>query len=117
MKLELLPLKYAKEALEPEISRKTMEFHHDKHLQAYINNFNQLIEGTKLEDCSLEDVIKKASGPLFNNAAQAWNHQFFFDSLSEKKGQKPLNKTEEMIINKWKSFDRFKEEFNNIILT
>jgi len=111
MKLELKPLKYAKEALEPEISKQTLEFHHDKHLQAYVNNFNQFIEGSGLENNSLEEVIKSASGPLFNNAAQVWNHEFYFDSLTDKKGQNPLKKTEALINAKWGSVDKFKEEF------
>lgn len=111
MKLELKPLKYAKEALEPEISKQTLEFHHDKHLQAYVNNFNQFIEGSGLENNSLEEVIKSANGPLFNNAAQVWNHEFYFDSLTDKKGQNPLKKTEALINAKWGSVDKFKEEF------
>lgn len=79
----LLPeLHYAPDALAPGMSRETIEFHHGKHLQAYIDNLNRLIAGTQYEDMSLEDIVMKSGGAVFNNAAQAWNHTFFFDTLT-----------------------------------
>ena len=79
----LLPeLHYAPDALAPGMSRETIEFHHGKHLQAYIDNLNRLIAGTQYENMSLEDIVMKSGGAVFNNAAQAWNHTFFFDTLT-----------------------------------
>ncbi len=81
MKFELPPLPYEKNVLEPYISVKTLEFHHGKHHQVYITNLNNLIQGTKFENADLETIIKIGEGPIFNNAAQIWNHTFYFEGL------------------------------------
>ena len=79
----LLPeLPYALEALAPAMSAETLQYHYGKHLQTYLDNLNRLVAGTDFEEKSLEDIVKSSSGPLFNNAAQAWNHIFFFDTLT-----------------------------------
>lgn len=81
MAFELPDLPYRYDALEPVMSRETLEYHHDKHHRAYVTKTNQLVRGTQYEKASLEDIIKQASGPLYNNAAQVWNHTFFFECL------------------------------------
>ena len=78
----LPPLPYATDALEPLMSQQTIEYHYGKHLQTYVDNLNRLIEGTPYSDYTLEQIILDATGPLFNNAAQVWNHTFFFDTLT-----------------------------------
>lgn len=82
MRHEMPTLLYAPEALAPHISAETMKFHYGKHLQTYVDNLNRLIEGTLYEDMELEEIVCKASGSVFNNAAQVWNHTFFFDALT-----------------------------------
>ncbi len=85
-------LPYAKDALEPHISRETIEYHYGKHLQAYVDNLNKLIPGTEYEDVSLEEIIRRAEGPIFNNGAQVWNHTFYFNTFSPKPQEKPEGK-------------------------
>lgn len=104
-------LPYAKNALEPHISSETIDYHYGKHLQAYVDNLNKLIPGTEFEDASLEEIIKKAEGPIYNNAAQVWNHTFYFDSFSHKAQHEPVAKLADAIKSKWGSFDAFKAEF------
>ena len=87
---ELPVLPYAQDALEPVISQKTIEFHYGKHHQAYVNNLNNLIEGTEFENADLETIIKKSEGGIFNNAAQVWNHTFYFTSFSPNGGGEPV---------------------------
>ena len=89
MKFELPTLPYASDALEPVISKKTIEYHYGKHHQAYVNNLNNLIAGTEFENADLETIIKKAEGGIFNNAAQVWNHTFYFTSFSPNGGGEP----------------------------
>jgi len=113
MKFELPPLPYPMEALEPFLSKKTLEFHHGKHHQAYITKLNELVVGTPFEDKSLEEMIKTADGAIFNNAAQAWNHTFYFATFSPKGGGKPGGALAEAIDKKWGSFDRFVQEFSD----
>src|SRR5690606_32803289 len=110
----LPPLPYAYDALEPTISKETLEFHHDKHHQAYVTNLNKLIEGTEFESASLEDIIKKSSGGIFNNAAQVWNHTFYWHCMAPNAGGEPTGKVLEGINAKWGSFDAFKAEFNKM---
>ena len=112
MKFELPPLHYICDALEPFISCKTVEFHYTKHHQGYVNNLNKLVEGTKWEKKSLEDLIGKAEGPVFNNAAQVWNHTFYWEGFT--KGGKPLRDGKLLFeINRYfGSFDSFKEQFS-----
>jgi len=109
---ELPQLPYALDALAPHISKETLEFHYGKHHQTYVTNLNNLIVGTEFEHASLEDIVKKSSGGVFNNAAQIWNHTFYWNSLSPNGGGAPSGKLAEAIHAKWGSVDAFKEAFN-----
>lgn len=111
MKFELVKLPYAAEALEPVIGRQTIEFHHGKHLQAYVNNLNTLIQGTQFEAASLETIVKESDGALFNNAGQVLNHNLYFTQFSPNGGGKPGGKLAEAINNTWGSFENFQKEF------
>lgn len=104
-------LPYAADALEPAISQQTVEFHYGKHERTYINNLNDLIEGTEFEDVPLEDVIRDSKGALFNNASQAWNHIFYFFSFSPEGGGEPKGDLRKAIDRDFGSFDKFKEDF------
>ena len=108
---ELPPLPYAKDALQPHISAETIDFHYGKHHQTYVTNLNNLIKGTEFENASLEDTIKKASGGLFNNAAQIWNHTFYWNCLSPNGGGEPTGKVADAINKAYGSFADFKEKF------
>jgi superoxide dismutase, Fe-Mn family len=111
MQHELPKLPYAMDALAPHISKETFEFHYGKHHQAYVTNLNGLIKGTEFENSSLEDIIKKSSGGVFNNAAQVWNHTFFWHSMKPNGGGKPSGALAAAIDKKWGSFDAFKDAF------
>jgi len=111
MQHQLPPLPYALDALQPHISKETLEFHYGKHHAAYVTNLNNLIKGTEFENASLEDIIKKSSGGVFNNAAQVWNHTFYWSSLAPKGGGQPSGAVAAAINKKWGSFDAFKEAF------
>ena len=89
MEHTLPPLPFDKNALAPNMSEETLEYHYGKHHQTYVTNLNKLIPGTEFENLSLEEIVKKASGGVFNNAAQVWNHTFFWNSLSPKGGGAP----------------------------
>jgi len=117
MKFELPPLPYAIDALEPHISQKTLEFHHGKHHQAYVNNVNNLIPGTEFEDADLETIIKKADGGIFNNGAQVWNHTFYFNQFSPNGGGEPAGALADAIIKSFGSFEAFKDEFSKAAAT
>ena len=107
----LLPeLPYALDALEPAMSRETFEFHYGKHLQTYIDNLNRLIQGTPFEDSSLEEIIMKADGGLLNNAAQTWNHTFFFKGLTPSQPEIP-QRLLKAIEKAFGSFEEFKTQF------
>ncbi len=108
---ELPPLPYAKDALQPHISAETLEYHYGKHHQAYVTNLNNLIPGTEFADMTLEDIIKKSTGGIFNNAAQVWNHSFYWNCLSPHGGGAPQGALAAAINAKWGSFDAFKEAF------
>ncbi|MFN5513117.1 MAG: superoxide dismutase [Fe] [Burkholderiales bacterium] len=112
MEHTLPALPYAIDALAPHISKETLEFHHGKHHQTYVTNLNGLIKGTEFESMSLEDIVRKSSGGVFNNAAQIWNHTFYWNSLSPKGGGAPSGALAAAINAKWGSFDAFKEAFN-----
>ncbi|AJP58533.1 MULTISPECIES: superoxide dismutase [Fe] [Pandoraea] len=112
MEHKLPELPYAIDALAPTISKETMEYHYGKHHQAYVTNLNNLIKGTEFENASLEDIIKKSSGGVFNNAAQVWNHTFFWNTLSPKGGGAPTGDLAKAIDAKFGSFDAFKETFS-----
>lgn len=111
MKYSQPELPYAADALEPAISRRTVEFHYGKHEKAYIDNLNNLIEGTEFADLPLEEIIHDAKGPLFNNASQAWNHIFYFFSFSPDGGGEPEGELREAIDRDFGSFEKFKKEF------
>ena len=104
-------LRYAQNALEPHMSQETLEYHYGKHLQTYVDNLNKFIPGTKFENASLEEIVKSADGPVFNNGAQVWNHTFFFLSLSPKAQKQPEGKLAQAIDRDFGSFEKFKEEF------
>jgi Fe-Mn family superoxide dismutase len=107
----LPPLPYALDALAPHISKETLEFHYGKHHQTYVTNLNNLIPGTEFENLSLEDTVKKSTGGIFNNAAQVWNHTFYWNGLKPNGGGEPTGKLADAIKAKWGSFDAFKEAF------
>ncbi len=111
MKHELPPLPYPKDALAPVISAETLEFHHGKHHKAYVDKLNELIVGTEFAESSLEDIIRKASGPIFNNGAQVWNHTFYWNCLSPQGGGTPKGELADAIAKAFGSFDKFKEKF------
>lgn len=115
----ILPkLPYEINALEPYISQKTIEFHYGKHHQAYINNLNNLIVGTEFENTkTLEEIIMKSSGGIFNNAAQIWNHTFYWNSLKPNGGGEPKGKLLEEINNCFGSFEEFKTKFTQASVT
>ena len=111
MAFELPPLPYEKNALEPHISAETLEYHHDKHHNTYVVNLNNLIPGTEFEGKSLEEIVKSSSGGIFNNAAQVWNHTFYWNCLSPNGGGQPTGALADAINAAFGSFDKFKEEF------
>ena len=111
MEHKLPELPYALDALAPHISKETLEFHYGKHHQTYITNLNNLIKGTEFENMSLEEITKKSTGGMFNNAAQVWNHTFYWMGLSPKGGGEPSGALADAINKKWGSFAKFKEEF------
>ena len=111
-KFELMALPYAIEALEPVISKQTLEFHHGKHLAGYVNNLNGLLEDSPLADSSLEDIVCKATGGILNNAGQILNHNLYFGQFcAPKADNKPVGKLAEAIARDFGSFDAFKDEF------
>lgn len=111
MTYEQPQLPYAEDALEPAISRRTVEFHYGKHEKAYIDNLNRLIKGTEYEDEELEEIIAKADGALFNNASQAWNHIFYFFTFSPDGRREPSGDLRKAIDRDFGSFEKFKEAF------
>lgn len=112
MKFELPELPFAKDALAPHISEETFDYHHGKHHKKYVDTTNKLIDGTEYADMELENIIKKADGTLFNNAAQTWNHTFFWNCLSPNSGGTPKGKIADAIEKSFGSFDKFKDEFS-----
>jgi len=118
MTVHALPeLPYAKDALEPHISAETLEYHHGKHHNTYVTNLNNLIPGTEFEDMALEDIIMKSSGGVFNNAAQVWNHTFYWNCLSPNGGGAPSGELGAAIDATFGSFDAFKEAFSKSAAT
>ncbi len=110
MEHKLPELPYAKDALAPHISAETLEYHYGKHHAAYVANLNKLIPGTEFADLSLEEIIKRATGGIFNNAAQVWNHTFYWNSLSPKGGGEPTGALADAIAKSFSSFAAFKEK-------
>lgn len=114
MEHKLPELPYALDALAPHISKETLEFHYGKHHQTYVTNLNNLIKGTEFENASLEEIVKKSSGGIFNNAAQVWNHTFYWFGLSPNGGGEPTGALADAINAKWGSFEEFKKAFNAV---
>ena len=111
MKFELIQLPYAPDALAPAISAETLSFHHGKHLAGYVNTLNSLIEGTEFADASLEEIVCKSEGTLFNNAGQTLNHNLYFTQFAPNAGGAPTGKLLTAIEAKWGSFEAFQQEF------
>jgi len=109
---QLPPLPYALDALQPHISKETLEYHYGKHHQAYVTNLNNLIKGTEFETAKLEEIIRKSSGGIFNNAAQVWNHTFYWNCLAPRAGGEPKGPLAEGISRKFGSYSAFKEAFS-----
>lgn len=110
-KIELPKLNYSLDALEPYISKRTIEFHYLKHHQTYVDKLNALIENTEFEGKDLEYIIKNSKGAIFNNAAQVWNHTFYWESFSEKPSHQPSGELEAQIVKQYGNIENFKQEF------
>lgn len=117
MAFELPVLPYAKNALVPHVSEETVEFHYGKHHQTYVTNLNNLVPGTEFEGLSLEEIVLKSSGGIFNNAAQVWNHTFYWNCLSPNGGGQPKGELADAIYAKFGSFAAFQEEFTKCAVT
>ncbi len=118
MEHKLPDLPYARNALEPHISAETLEYHHGKHHNTYVVNLNNLVKGTEFENAALEDIVRNAKpGPIFNNAAQVWNHTFYWNSLSPKGGGAPSAGLAKAIDGAFGSLDKFKEAFSQAAIT
>ncbi len=113
MQHQLPPLPYDLDALEPHISRETMEFHHGKHHKAYVDKVNELIKGKPQEQMTLEEIVRNSAGPMFNNAAQAWNHTFFWQCMSPEAAKAPEGKLAQAIDGSFGSLEKFKDEFSS----
>ena len=109
MEHTLPPLPYAKDALAPQMSAETLDYHHGKHHKAYVDNLNNLQKGTEFESMALEDIVKKAQGGIYNNAAQIWNHTFFWSCMKPGGGGEPAGALKSAIDAKWGSYSSFKE--------
>lgn len=117
MAFELPALPYAKNALAPYISEETLEFHYGKHHNAYLTNLNNLVPGTEFEGKTLEEIVKTSSGGIFNNAAQVWNHTFYWNSMAPNAGGDATGAVADAINKQWGSFAAFKEEFTKSAAT
>ena len=117
MEHTLPALPYAMDALAPTISQETLEYHYGKHHKAYVDNLNNLIKGGEFENSTLEEIVKKSSGGIFNNAAQVWNHTFYWNGLTPSSSGAPTGALADAINAKWGSFDNFKVEFSKTAVT
>ena len=117
MEHRLPDLPYEKDSLEPHISSETLEYHHGKHHNTYVQNLNKLIQGTEFEDQDLDEIVANATGGLFNNAAQHWNHSFYWDCMSPNGGGEPSGTLAQAINGAFGSFDEFKDLFSNTAIT
>lgn len=117
MAFELPELPYADDALEPYISKKTIEFHYGKHHQTYVNKLNGLVKDTAFADASLEEIIKNANGGIFNNGAQVWNHTFYWNCMSPDGGGEPGGKLLDAINQSFGSYEQFREKFMDAAAT
>jgi Fe-Mn family superoxide dismutase len=114
---ELPSLPYANDALAPHISAETLAFHYGKHHQTYVTNLNKLIVGTEFETLSLEEIVRRSSGGIFNNAAQVWNHTFYWNSLKPNGGGTPTGAIAEAIDTAFGSFEKFRDAFTQCAIT
>jgi Fe-Mn family superoxide dismutase len=117
MAFELPPLPYEKNALAPHISAETLDYHYGKHHATYVDKLNGLVAGTEMESMTLEEVVKKSEGGVFNNAAQIWNHTFYWNCLSPSGGGTPSGDLASAIDQTWGSFDAFQKEFTDKAVT
>ena len=117
MEHQLPELPYGKDSLVPHISAETIEYHYGKHHKAYVDNINRLITGTEFEKMSLKEIIQKSSGGIFNNAAQVWNHTFYWNCLSPNGGGEPTRELANAITKQFGAFTQFKEKFTNAAVT
>ena len=117
MEHKLPELAYARDSLTPHISAETIEYHYGKHHKTYVDNINKLIVGTEFENMSLEDIVKKSTGGIFNNSAQIWNHTFYWNCLSPNGGGEPSGELASAISNSFVSFAEFKEQFTKAAVT
>ena len=117
MAIELPPLPWAEDALSPYISAETLQYHYGKHHQAYVTNLNKLIEGGPLAGKNLEEIVKSAEGGVFNNAAQVWNHTFYWNSIKPGGGGKPTGAIADAIQASFGGYDKFREAFANAAAT
>lgn len=113
MAIELPPLPYDRTALEPHISGETIDFHYGKHHRTYVDNLNKQIDGTEFADKPLEEIVRTSSGGMFNNAAQVWNHTFYWNCLAPKGGGEPSGKLADAIAKAFGDFATFKEQFTD----
>ena len=111
--IQLPELPFAQDALAPYISAETLEYHYGKHHQAYVNNLNQLVPGTKFEKLQLEDIVRSSEGKIFNNAAQVWNHSFYWNCLAPKAAGKPAGALLERIQQRFGTFEDFQKQFTD----
>lgn len=114
---QLPALPYAMDALQPYISKETLEYHYGKHHQAYVNNLNNLTKDTEFASMPLEEIIMKSSGGIFNNAAQVWNHTFYWNSMTPNSSGAPTGALAEAINKKFGSFEEFKKQFTQSAVT
>lgn len=112
MAFELPPLPYPKDALNPHMSAETLEYHHDKHHKTYVDNLNKMVVGTEFEKSDLVDIMKRATGPIYNNGAQVWNHTFFWNCMAPKAGGEPKGDVADALTRDFGSFQQFKEKFS-----
>ncbi len=117
MNFELPTLPYGSDSLKGAISARTIEFHYGKHHQTYVNNLNNLIQGTRFEEATLETIIKEADGAIFNNGAQVWNHTFYFMSFSPTGGGEPTGTLLALINKNFGSFEEFKQKFSQAAIS
>jgi Fe-Mn family superoxide dismutase len=117
MAFELPPLPWAEDALAPHISAETIEYHYGKHHKTYVDNLNKAVDGTPDADLSLEEIILKADGPLFNNSAQVWNHTFFWNGLSPNGGGQPTGAVADAITSSFGSYDEFRTQLTQAGIT
>jgi superoxide dismutase, Fe-Mn family len=117
MPFELPKLPYAADALQPFISKQTIDFHYGKHHAAYVNNLNNLVQGTRFEHAALDQIVREADGPVFNNGAQIWNHTFYFESFSPAGSREPSGTLAAAISTTFGSFESFKEQFAKSAMT